>query len=150
MHSILRGAISGLVATVPQTIPIIAAQRLNLIQTPPPIQISDRIASIADFLPKRSDPGFTPVWLSAHLGYGAGCGIVYTLVWRFLPRSVPVAGLMFGGAVWGVSYLGFLPALRLYPAPDDDSDPRVGVMILAHAIFGVALASVDRRLGGGR
>lgn len=150
MHPILRGAIGGLVATVPQTIPIIAAQRLNLIRTPPPVQISDRIASLTDVLPERSEPGFTPVWLGAHLGYGTGCGVVYALVLRLLPRSVPVAGLMFGGGVWGVSYLGFLPALRLYPAPDDDSRSRAGVMILAHAIFGVALAWVYRRLGGGR
>src|SRR5680860_1178103 len=150
MHPALRGAVSGVVATVPQTIPIVAAQRLNLIRTPPPVQISDRIASLTDVLPERSEPGFTPVWLGAHIGYGAGCGVVYALVRRLLPRSVPVAGLIFGGGVWGVSYLGFLPALRLYPAPDDDSHPRVGVMILAHAVFGLALARVDRQLGGKR
>jgi hypothetical protein len=150
MHPILRGAVSGILATVPQTIPIVAAHRLNLIQTPPPVQISDKIASIATFLPERSDPGFTPVWLAAHFGYGAASGVVYALVRRFLPGSTPVAGLVFGGVVWGVSYLGFLPALHLYPAPDDDSRPRVGVMVLAHAVFGVALVAVDRRLDGGR
>lgn len=150
MHPILRGAISGVVATIPMTVPIVVAQRLNLFRTPPPVQISDTIASITGILPERSERGFTPVWLGAHLGYGAGSGAVYALARRFLPGSTLATGLIFGCAVWGVSYVGYLPALHLYPSPDDDSQPRTAVMMLAHAIFGIVLAGLDRRLGGRR
>jgi hypothetical protein len=39
-----------------------------------------------------------------------------------------------------------MPALRLYPWPDEDSRSRRTVMIAAHAAFGLALAEADRRL----
>jgi len=146
MNALLRGAISGAIATVPMTVPILAAQRLGLFRTPPPEQISDKVAWYSNFLPERSEPGFTPVWLGAHLGYGAACGAIYTLARPVLPGPGPVAGVLFGGAVWGVGYLGFLPALDLYPAPEDDATPRTATMILAHAVFGIALATLDQRL----
>ena len=63
-----------------------------------------------------------------------------------LPRSNLAAGLLFGAAVWGVSYFGLLPSLNLYPSAEDDSNQRQAVMIAAHAVFGTALATVEHRL----
>lgn len=146
MHPILRGALSGALATIPMTVPILAARKLGLFRTPPPVQISDQIAAHTDVLPGRAEPGFTPSWLAGHFGYGAACGAVYGLVRPLLPGSTPAAGLLFGEAVWGVSYIGYLPALNLYPAPEEDVKPRTATMILAHAIFGLTLAETDRRL----
>jgi hypothetical protein len=63
-----------------------------------------------------------------------------------LPRSDLVAGLLFGGVVWGVSYIGLMPSLNLYPSAEDDSNQRQGVMIAAHAVFGTALANIEHQL----
>jgi hypothetical protein len=39
-----------------------------------------------------------------------------------------------------------MPALGLYPWPEDDTKSRLGVMMLAHVVFGVSLAEVEPRL----
>ncbi len=137
----LHGALAGVIGTIVMTIPIPASQRLHLLHTPPPVEISANVARRTWLLPDRSHRAFPIVWIGAHLGYGATCGIVYRLVRRFLPHSRPLAGLMFGFGVWAVSYLGVVPALRLYPWPTDDSRPRQIVMFVAHGIFGVTIAT---------
>jgi uncharacterized membrane protein YagU involved in acid resistance len=142
----LRGAISGIVATVPMTVPIIVARRTGLIGTPPPVEISANVAARTDLLPERIGGGFPISWIAAHFGYGGACGTVYALVTPTLPPAPAVKGLVFGGLVWAVSYLGYLPAMKLYPAPDDDAPPRTIVMIAAHAVFGLALGQVEHRL----
>jgi uncharacterized membrane protein YagU involved in acid resistance len=63
-----------------------------------------------------------------------------------LPRSDLTAGLLFGAAVWSISYMGVMPTLNLYPAAKDDSHSRQAVMIAAHAVFGTALARIDSHL----
>lgn len=99
-------------------------------------------------MPKVQSAAAAPVaWVPAHEAYGMACGVGYALARPRLPSSRHVAGLMFGGAVWAVGYLGYLPALGLYPWPDDDRWSRTSVMIIAHAVFGVVLAEVDHCLG---
>ncbi|MBA2468114.1 MAG: hypothetical protein H0V37_01765 [Chloroflexia bacterium] len=146
MNAILRGAISGVCATVPMTVPIITARRIGLIGTAPPVQISANIAARTPLLPKRRHEGFPATWIAAHFGYGAACGTVYALVTPALPRRPAAKGLIFGALVWAVSYLGYLPAMKLYPAPDDDAPPRTAVMIAAHAVFGLALGHTEQWL----
>jgi uncharacterized membrane protein YagU involved in acid resistance len=145
-HQLVRGALTGVVGTVAMTIPILVCQRLHLFHTPPPVEISANIARRTWLLPDRSHRAFPIVWIGAHLGYGAMCGVVYSLIRRFLPESGSLAGLVFGLAVWAVSYLGYVPALRLYPWPADDSRPRQVVMLAAHGILGLTIAGAHRRL----
>lgn len=146
----LRGAVAGMVGTVFMTIPILAARRLGFFHTPPPVEISANLARRTPLLPERSNPLFPVAWLGAHFAYGAASGIGYTLLRRYLPVPTAWAGLLFGLGVWAISYLGYVPALHLYPEPDDDSRPRQVVMILAHAVFGVSVAETNRRLAGHR
>jgi hypothetical protein len=72
--------------------------------------------------------------------------VIFAAIRPVLPRSDLVAGLLFGGAVWGVSYISLMPSLNLYPSAEDDSNQRQAVMIAAHAVFGTALASLEHRL----
>jgi hypothetical protein len=147
MNRLVRGTLSGLAGTVMMTIPILVTKKLKLFHTPPPVEISANVARKTPLLPDRSTPGFPVVWLGAHLAYGAACATGYVISDSILrPDNTVEAGLVFGGVVWGVSYLGYLPALGLYPWPDADVRPRLAVMVVAHAVYGVTVAVVERRL----
>ena len=146
MQTLARGALAGLAATVPMTAVIGAGRAAGLMRTPPPVEITENIAEQAGENPDRQSPEFQAGWLAAHVGYGAACGVIFAAIRPVLPRSDLVAGLLFGGAVWGVSYISLLPSLNLYPPAQDDSNQRQVVMIAAHAVFGAAMASIERQL----
>ena len=148
MQTLARGALSGLAATVPMTAVIVAGRATGLMGTPPPVEITENAAEQAGEDPDRQSPEFQAAWLAAHIGYGAACGVVFSAIRPVLPRSDLAAGLMFGMAVWGVSYIGLMPSLNLYPSPEADSNQRQVVMVAAHAVFGAALASIDSYLRG--
>jgi len=148
MQTLARGALSGLAATVPMTAVIVAGRATGLMGTPPPVEIMENAAEQAGEDPDRQSPEFQAAWLAAHIGYGAACGVVFSAIRPVLPRSDLAAGLMFGMAVWGVSYIGLMPSLNLYPSPEADSNQRQVVMVAAHAVFGAALASIDSYLRG--
>jgi uncharacterized membrane protein YagU involved in acid resistance len=146
MEPLARGALAGLVATVPMTAVIGAGRVAGLMGTPPPVEITENIAEQAGQDPDRQSPEFQTAWLAAHVGYGTACGAIFSAIRPVLPRSDLVAGLLFGAAVWGVSYISLMPSLNLYPSAEDDSNQRQAVMIAAHAVYGTALASVEHRL----
>jgi uncharacterized membrane protein YagU involved in acid resistance len=146
MQTLARGALAGLAATVPMTVVIGAGRAAGLIGTPPPVEIMENAAEQAGEDPNRQSPEFQAAWLAAHTGYGAACGVLFSAIRPMLPRSDLVAGLLFGAAVWGVSYIGLMPSLDLYPSADEDSNQRQAVMIAAHAVFGTALATVEHQL----
>jgi hypothetical protein len=112
----------------------------RLLWTPPPKQITKRAADRVGIETQPSSDEFTVGWIAGHFAYGAGCGAVYSVVRPILPGPVAVKGLIFGGAVWAVSYFGYIPALGLYPWPKDDSKSRMTVMIAAHAVYGLVTA----------
>ena len=143
---IRRGTMAGLVGAVTMTVPILAARRLGFLATPPPLEISANVTRRVPVLPRRGQRGFPAVWLGGHLAYGGACGIAYVAVRRHLPASPVLAGLLFGQAVWATSYLGVIPALGLYPGPEDDSRSRLLVMVGAHGVFGVTVALVSQAL----
>jgi hypothetical protein len=117
-----------------------------LLVVPPPAEIARTAAAKAGVEAEPPSWLDRAVWLAEHAAYGAGCGVGYALARPRLPASPVVAGLYWGGAIWGISYLGLMPALGLYPWPDDDRPTRAGVMIAAHAVYGVTLAELARRL----
>jgi hypothetical protein len=134
-----------LLATVPMTLVIFATRQAGLLRTPPPEEISERVMAK---LPASVDAvrRFRPLWFVAHGGYGVLCGVAYRLLRPWLPTQTAQAGLLFGGMVWGVSYLGLMPALDLYPWPEQDAPPRLAVMIAAHAVYGVTLGAAVQRM----
>lgn len=146
MRTIARGIVAGLAATAPMTLAIAAGRAMGLMRTPPPVQITANAVERAGHPPDRRSPAFQAAWLTAHFAYGAGCGAIYALARPILPRSDLAAGLLFGGAVWTVSYMVMMPITRLYPTAADDSRSRQGVMVTAHMVFGATLARLDSRL----
>ena len=146
METLARGALAGLAATVPMTAVIGAGRAAGLMGTPPPVEITENVAEQAGEDPDRQSSEFQAAWLSGHVGYGAACGVIFAAIRPVLPRSDLAAGLLFGVAVWGVSYIGLMPSLNLYPSVQDDSNQRKAVMIAAYAVFGASLATVEHQL----
>ena len=145
MNRVGRGAIAGLVATVPMTAVFVAGRAAGLLRTPPPVQITDTAEARAGVRDDLNQPAFGASWAAAHLAYGAGCGAIFAAARPALPRSSTAAGLLFGLTVWSVSYGVAMPALGLYPSLRRDRPTRVGVTAVAHAVFGLALAAVAGR-----
>lgn len=150
MERMVRGGLAGLAATAPMTAVIAVGRVCGWLYTPPPVQITANVAEQAGEDPDERSLPFQASWLAAHFGYGAACGAIYAGLRPALPRSDVLAGLLFGGAVWGVSYLGLMPVMRLYPPAEVDSRRRQAVMIAAHAVFGSSLAQFERIMAGSR
>lgn len=146
MNHYARGAVSGGVATLAMTATMVAGKRIFRFGSQPPREITRKALVRLGMSPFDSTTTDPLAWMTTHEMYGMACGVGYVLVRPFLPSSRYTAGLLFGGAVWGISYLGYLPALGLYPSPDDDRRARLTVMVIAHAVFGVVLADVEHRL----
>ena len=160
-RSVGRGLLAGALATVPMSGVIAVGWMTGLLRTPPPEEIAtnaietglDAAADILE-LPEfavgpafEAPAAFQAGWISAHLIYGALCGLLFVGLRAAVP-AVPrqPLGIGYGLLVWLGSYLGILPALKLYPRPEADSPSRVAVMIVAHIVFGLTLAETDQRL----
>ena len=102
----------------------------------PPKRIIRRAAHQARIPARRYGPATLLTTAAAHLGFGAGSGALYSALVR---RSTPLRGMSFGVVVWAASYAGWIPALRLMPAPHRDKPGRVGTILTAHLVYGIAL-----------
>ncbi|MGE3269480.1 MAG: DUF6789 family protein [Chloroflexota bacterium] len=161
-----RGLAAGALATVMMSVVIVAGRAAGLLRTPPPAEIVGNVADVIAGAPpgtlvpvapdvplvivterEKPSPAFQAGWISAHLAYGAMCGLVFLVLRRLLGFVPPrLAGAAFGLIVWAGSYLGLMPALRLYPWPAQDSLGRQGTLILAHLVFGLSLSEAESRL----
>jgi uncharacterized membrane protein YagU involved in acid resistance len=75
-----------------------------------------------------------------HFGFGAAAGAAFGVI---APKPLMVrvpAGMAYGAAIWGVSYMGWVPAFGIMPPADRDRRDRQAVMLAAHLIYGTALA----------
>jgi uncharacterized membrane protein YagU involved in acid resistance len=147
MNSLIRGPLAGAAATVPMTGVIYAAKAAGMLYMPPPAQITAN-AEAKSGATADSQAGFTASWLAAHFGFGAAMGLAYEAARPLLPSPSWLGGMLFGAGVWAVSYLKVLPSLGLYPPPQQDSNARTATMVVAHLVYGAAVAAADQRLQG--
>ena len=85
--------------------------------------------------------------MAAHLAYSAGFGALYGLVRRKAEgMPTPLAGALFGLAVWGISFEGLMPALGMMPGTTDLSMKKWPPDIMGHIIYGAATAVVHEAL----
>jgi Na+/proline symporter len=146
MNRIVRGALAGALATVAMSVPIVVARQLGFVGTMPPEQVNRNVARRTPLLPDPSSDAFHVAWPVAHVAYGAGCGVLFSLLRPAVRQSNAGPGLAYGMVVWAAGYAGYLPALDIYPSPDEDTRSRTVTMVLAHAVFGVSLAVLEERL----
>lgn len=145
-NGLVRGAVSGLIATLPMTAAIYAGKELGLLVRPPPREVTHHAEKHTNVEQHLSQSTFTMTWLAAHFGFGASAGLVYSLVRPLLPSPTLLAGLAYGSAVWALFYTKILPDLGLYPPPQRDRLSRTATMVAAHFVFGSVTALLFRAL----
>lgn len=82
----------------------------------------------------------------AHFSYGTAVGALYGLLSGREESSPLAEGIGYGLAVWGASYLGFLPAAGLLSPATEHPARRNALMIAAHVVWGAALGRAFARL----
>lgn len=140
MNVLVRGAVSGVVATGAMSAVMLALRRQ--MGTQPPDAIATDAAHAAGFSPSESE---ADVLASvAHAGFGAVSGAAYALLPRYGPP--PVRGVAVAMTIWAAAYQGVVPALGILPQASRDKTERPAVMIAAHLVFGAVLGAVEDRL----
>jgi len=149
----LLGALSGLAATAPMT----GAMKLGHRRLAwreryalPPRQITMRVARTVGVQKHLDQEQRTGATLAAHYGYGATMGAVYGATLGTAAEDSPAStigkGAAFGMGVWAGSYLGLLPALGLHESATEHPWRRNLLMIGAHVVWGMSLASLFKAL----
>ena len=144
VRALLRGGLAGAGATVPMSAWMWAAQKAGLVGEQPPEKVTATALDAAGV--ERTEQTQDALSLLTHLGFGAGVGAAYTVVRTAAPSRMPDAavGLAWALAVYAVSYKGWIPALGIMPAPERDRSDRQAAMVIAHVVYGLALARLTR------
>ena len=139
----MDGALGGLLGTAAMSAGMLAAGKLGLMGEQPPEIITAGVLDAAGVRPddERARDALASV---AHFAFGVAGGSVFAVLHRRLGLPIPAAahGLIYASLVWSVSYLGWVPALRLMPSAQRDRPDRPLVMILAHWLYGSVLGAV--------
>jgi hypothetical protein len=114
---------------------MILGNRLGLMGEQPPVTVM-RSALRAGGVERPSTPAHVVAPLG-HLAFGAAGAMIYGEIRPLAPR-VPgeLLGVGFGLGVWVVSYVGWIPASGILPAPERDRSGRPVVMVVAHIVYG--------------
>jgi hypothetical protein len=146
-RTLLRGALAGVAATAAMSAVMFTARKAGLMGKVPPERITE--AGLRVLRVRASERSENALSTVAHVGYGAVMGGLFAIAGRTirLPVPGPVAGALYGLAVWTVSYAGWIPALGIMPPPHRDRHDRQTSMILAHLMYGAVLGTIT---GGAR
>ena len=143
------GAIAGLAATAAMTVAASAMfrslperERYPL----PPRELTEQVAASVGFRERMSEPSAQAATLVSHFGFGMAVGCLYATL--FPRRRLPpvLTGIGYGLAVWTVSYLGWIPAMRLLRPATQHPAHRNELMLAAHVVWGSVLGLAADRL----
>jgi hypothetical protein len=140
VNALLRGAVSGVVATGAMSA-VMLAFRKQMGEQPPDAIVTDAAHAVGLDPSEHQEDVLASI---AHVGFGIANGALFALLPRYGPA--PVRGVALGLAVWFVSYQGWVPALGILPPASKDKPGRPETMVAAHVVFGAVLGEVDDRL----
>ena len=145
VRTLVRGALAGFLGTAAMSAVMFVSRRAGLMGKMPPERITEAgLRMLRVHASERSENALSTV---AHVGYGSGMGALYALAERTMPIPLPgpVAGALYGLAIWTVSYAGWIPALGIMPPPHRNRHDRQAAMILAHLTYGTVLGTFTDR-----
>ena len=141
MSRTLKGTAAGLAATIPMTVSMGVLQRMShpstRIAPSEVVRRAEKMASLDKEIGEKTHETLTGI---AHFAFGGAAGAGFGLVGPF--KHPMLAGLLYGASVYGVSYIGILPELRLMPEPENDRPQRQSATFLSHIVWGAALGAV--------
>lgn len=159
MTRVARGLVAGTAATGAMSAAMFAFKGVGAMGRMPPQVITDaaliETGALQATPPELRKPVRRVSATLMHFGFGAAMGALFEGVRGTFARKMSRAGLyvsstLFGLSVWAVSYAGWVPALRIMPPPQHDRPGRPTSMVLAHVVFGAAMAGALRLLGRSR
>jgi hypothetical protein len=143
MKSLIRGAAAGTIATALMSALMLAGRKLGVTGQLPPEKITVKALRRVGVHPNAEQQDALAT--SLHFAFGAGAGAAFGVIARRVPvPSVPL-GVAYGTAIWGVSYMGWIPSLGLMPHAARDRRGRQAVMLAGHIVFGAALGVLAGR-----
>ncbi len=150
LPGLINGAVSGFVATLPMTLAMLVLNRTlppRESDTLPPVEITDNLIEKAP-VPEASVSQKQLLGLSLvnHFAYGSTVGALMPAAAKAIPGMPVQKGIVYGLMVWSVSYLGLMPAMKLYPNAKDEPARMNTLMILAHVVWGGVAGSLFGRL----
>jgi uncharacterized membrane protein YagU involved in acid resistance len=143
-HSnVLRGAVGGLVATIPMTLTMQALRAWlprEQARPLPPREVIDHTVEKSGAGRAVDEDGRNAITAVGHFAFGAAAGALFGMIESpKSTRSAIFAGAAYGLTVWGLAYGVGLPSLGLHPAAADDTTDRNELLIASHIVWGAAL-----------
>jgi putative membrane protein len=140
LSPLFSGALAGLMATGPMTAVMLILHRLlpwweryEL----PPTEITERATEKVGL--DLDNTALQAVSTAAHISYGAVVGALYAPLLQRLPFPGLAKGIVYGLAVWFISYLGLMPGLGVIEPAVKQPAQRNILMIIAHVVWGMVL-----------
>ena len=152
-QKIIKGAIAGLLATLPMTIFMRAAWRMlpRREKYPlPPRLITRKLTKKAAVDSELDADELTWLTLTFHFLFGAVAGSLFGAFEERIPLDENIKGPLMGLTVWSGSYLGWIPAMGILPPATVQPWRRNLLMILAHLIWGLTLGILTQIMNARR
>jgi uncharacterized membrane protein YagU involved in acid resistance len=109
----------------------------------PPREIIDETAKRVELQDDLSEETKTALTFAGHFAYGTATGALYPVLFS---NPNPVNGALYGLGVWGVSYLGLLPAAGILGSAVHHPARRNALMIAAHLVWGASAGAAAQRM----
>lgn len=143
----VEGLWPGIMATSAMTFFLFAAHRQLIARRPlPPAALTHELQTVAGVNEGASSAGREHKAMLAHFAFGTMAGLAYAFLPRQLKASPLLAGSSYGLAIWGTSYLGWIPALGLSPAANRAPKEENFMMLAGHLVYGAALGYSEKEL----
>ncbi|MDQ3569500.1 MAG: DUF1440 domain-containing protein [Actinomycetota bacterium] len=140
---LLSGAGAGLIATIPMSAVMFAAQRLSTVDELDPEIITETGLEAAAVGGGETTENL--VSSVAHLGFGAAVGALYGLVKPLVSAPPLLTGPLYGLVVAGANYQGWLPAMGILPPLSRRAPARISTVLLSHVVYGAVLGPLANR-----
>lgn len=153
MTRLFTGLAAGLIATIPMTAAMVLIHRRlprKERDSLPPYQVTKEITRKTGMDRWMDEKDKKALAVASHFAYGAGAGGVYGLANDVVPLPPLLGGIAYGLALWGGSYLGWLPGMNIYKEPEQEPPRRIAMMIAAHLVWGATLGAALNRLSPSR
>lgn len=138
-----RGVAGGFLGTIAMTLVMELMRRRadGSTRLPfPPRPIAMGIAEKAGLKKHWSETQRTAFTLLSHFGYGTTMGTLFHPLTRHFDWTPAMRGVAYGGAVWALSYAGWLATARIYPPPNRRPLSETAMLIAAHLVWGATLS----------